>query len=163
MTVTSKIINRNIFTLITHYNIKNFYIEHLGNKYPIVIMRQVSFGNISFLDQLIPALIENDNCDEQLNVIKKHFKARNFVKKFIKKSKEVKLIARHETKFRKSLCFCKLMKKYLYRGKYIDGKMMYTLTVKDFEEMPRPYMLRVFTIESKSLYSVDFDQIINKN
>jgi hypothetical protein len=37
------------------------------------------------------------------------------------------------------------------------------VTVKDFGVFPRPYLLRVFTIEHKSLYSVDCLQVIFKS
>lgn len=54
-----------------------------------------------------------------MNVIKKYFRLRSFAFKFIKKSQEVKLDTKFSTKFKKSLCFAKVMKHYLYRGKLI--------------------------------------------
>jgi hypothetical protein len=93
-------------------------------------------------------------------IINKFFRLRNFAYKFIKKSQEVKLDTKFSTKFKKSLCFAKVMRQYLYRGKLIEGRMMYMLTVNNFEAFPRPYLLRVFTIEHKSLYSVDCEQLV---
>ncbi len=131
----------------------------MDKAYPIIILKNVNFYNLAFIHKIKDQLI-NDDCNEQLNVINHYFRLREFAFKFIKKSQQVKLDTNFSTKFKKSLCFAKIMKQYLYRGKFIDGKMMYMLTVADFQTFPRPYMLRVFTVENKNLYIVDYEQKI---
>lgn len=78
----------------------------------------------------------------------------------VSRSKEFTLSTNFSTKFKKSLCFAKVMKQILYKGKFVETKAMYMLTIKDFEVCPRPYLLRVFNLESRSLYSFDFEKIV---
>jgi len=50
----------------------------------------------------------------------------------ISRSKELSLSSNFSAKFRKSLCFAKIMYQVLYKGKFIDAKAMYMLTIQDF-------------------------------
>jgi hypothetical protein len=43
----------------------------------------------------------------------------------------------------------------MYKEKKVDTDAMFMLTVKDFETYPRKYQLRIFNLESESLYSFD--------
>lgn len=126
------IIRRTIYTLTLTSNARTFFIEHLDGKFSRVRVSNPHFFNLSFLHKIRSELVASEDCGEQLEAINKFFRLRNFAYKFIKKSQEVKLDTKFSTKFKKSLCFAKVMKQYLYRGKLIEGKMMYMLTVKNF-------------------------------
>ena len=64
----------------------------------------------------------------------------------ISRSKELTLNSNFSAKFKKSLCFAKTMRQVLYRGKFVETKAMYMLTIQDFDVYPRPYLLRVFNL-----------------
>jgi hypothetical protein len=144
--VNTTIIRRSIYSLIVNGNNRAFFIENLDGKFPLVKLSSATFYNLSFLHKIRNELEACEDCEGQLAIINKFFRLRNFAYKFIKKSQEVKLDTKFSTKFKKSLCFAKVMRQYLYRGKLIEGRMMYMLTVRDFGAFPRPYLLRVFTI-----------------
>ncbi len=119
ISVITYILNKNVYSIVSNNGIRNFYIENLDKKFATLMLKNVSFGNLSFIQRLKSELTLNGDGFEQLKLIKKHLMLRNFACLLIKKSQEVKLDTKFSTKFKKSLCFAKIMKQYLYRGKLI--------------------------------------------
>lgn len=57
MAVMTAKINENLFTLTINGMNRNFFIEHLQNKYPIVILKAVEFNSLSFVNKLREKLL----------------------------------------------------------------------------------------------------------
>ena len=96
-------------------------------------------------------------------VVSKFFKLRKFVQRFIAKSKEIKLNTTPAIQFKRSFCLVQRSNKFLYQGRVTRGKVVFVMRVLDFEVMPRPYLLRVFSIESNPAIPVDIVQTIYSN
>lgn len=132
MTVMTAKINENLFTLTINGVNRNFFIEHLQNKYPIVILKAVEFNSLSFVNKLREKLLLTDDCQKHLKIIEKYFALRNIYRKLTHKTKQLQLENNFSTKFKISLCFAKKTKQILYKNKKIDVSAMYMLTVRDF-------------------------------
>lgn len=52
MTIITTQINKNLFTLTIHGQVKTFFIEHLEKKYPTTVLKYVDFSSLSFVNKL---------------------------------------------------------------------------------------------------------------
>jgi hypothetical protein len=80
--------------------------------------------------------------------------------KLFSKIKDIKLFTDLRSQFKKKLCFATVKSEFLFRGKMCEGKIMYMLTVKEFSKIPRRYLLRIFTLDSNSMISIDAEKTI---
>ena len=84
--VNTMIIRRSIFSLIVNANTRKFFIENVDGKFKMVQVCDATFFNLSFLHKIKMELAACEDCSEQMAVINKFFRLRNFAYKFIKKS-----------------------------------------------------------------------------